>query len=63
MNNVNQDTLMQLHEQNVARQKRIDKAIEWICIVQQNEDNKHLEPIISTDELDDLLEILKGSEE
>jgi hypothetical protein len=31
-------------------------------MVQQNKDNKHLEPIICTDELDELLDILKGSE-
>ena len=37
----------------------IDKLKEWIYIVQQNKDNKHLEPIISTDELDELLDILK----
>ena len=43
-------------------QQRIDKAIAWIYIVQQNKDNKHLEPIISIDELDKLLEILKGKE-
>ena len=40
---------------------RIDKLKEWINIVQQNKDNKHLEPFISTDELDELLDILKGS--
>ena len=37
----------------------IDKLKEWINIVQQNKDNKHLEPFISTDELDELLDILK----
>ena len=36
-----------------------DKLKEWINIVQQNKDNKHLEPFISTDELDELLDILK----
>lgn len=40
----------------------IDKAIEWVYIVQQNKDNKHLEPIICTDELDKLLDILKEVE-
>ena len=35
-----------------------DKLKEWINIVQQNKDNKHLEPFISTDELDELLDIL-----
>lgn len=43
-------------------QQRIYKAKEWIYIVQQNKDNKHLEPVISTDELDDLLSILGGKE-
>lgn len=40
----------------------IDKAIEWVYIVQQNKDNKHLEPIICTDELDELLDILKEAD-
>ena len=45
------------------KDKQIDKLKEWINIVQQNKDNKHLEPFISTDELDELLDILKkGSE-
>ena len=44
----------------VKNQKEvIDKLKEWINIVQQNKDNKHLEPFISTDELDELLDILK----
>ena len=29
--------------------------------MEKNKDNKHLEPFISTDELDELLDILKGS--
>lgn len=41
---------------------RINKAIEWVYIVQQDKDNKHLEPIINTDELDEILEILKGAD-
>ena len=40
----------------------IDKLKEWINIVQQNKDNKHLEPFISTDELDELLDKLKEVE-
>ena len=40
----------------------IDNLKEWINIVQQNKDNKHLEPFISTDELDELLDILKEVE-
>ena len=44
----------------VKKQKEVvDKLKEWINIVQQNKDNKHLEPFISTDELDELLDILK----
>lgn len=39
-------------------QEVIDKIKEWINTVQQNKDNKHLDPFISTDELDDLLNIL-----
>ena len=49
-----------LQQENQQLKDRIDKAIEWVYIVQQNENNKHLEPIISIDELDELLEILKG---
>lgn len=44
------------------QQMLIDKLKEWINIVQQNKDNKHLEPFISTDELDELLDILKEVE-
>ena len=40
----------------------INRLKEWINIVQQNKDNKHLEPFISTDELDELLDILKEVE-
>lgn len=39
-----------------------NKLKEWINIVQQNKYNKHLEPFISTDELDELLDILKEVE-
>ena len=47
----------------VKKQKEVvDKLKEWINIVQQNKDNKHLEPFISTDELDELLDILKEVE-
>lgn len=41
------------------KDKQIDKLKEWINIVQQNKDNKHLEPFIFTDELDELQDILK----
>ena len=50
-----------LEQENKKYKEVIDKAIEWIYIVQQNKDNKHLEPIISTNELDELLDILKES--
>lgn len=43
-------------------QEVIDKIKEWINTVQQNKDNKHLDPFISTDELDDLLNILNEVE-
>ena len=50
-------------EQQCKKQKEvIYKLKEWINIVQQNKDNKHLEPFISTDELDELLDILKEVE-
>lgn len=40
----------------------IDKLKEWIYIVQQNKDAKHLDTFISTDELDELLDILKEAD-
>lgn len=47
-------------EQQCKKQKEvIDNVKNWIYIVQNNKDNNHLEAIISTDELDDLLDILK----
>ena len=47
-------------EQQCKKQKEvIDKTKKWIYKVQNNKDNKHLEPIISTDELDELLQILE----
>lgn len=50
-------------KQQCKNQKEVfDKLKEWINIVQQNKDNKHLEPFISTDELDGLLDILKEVE-
>ena len=49
-----------LEQENKKYKEVIDKLKEWINIVQQNKDNKHLEPFISTDELDELLDILKG---
>ena len=42
--------------------KKIKEVREWIRIVQTDEDRKHLEPIISTDELDEILEILDKGE-
>ena len=51
--------IVELQQQNKKYKEVIDKLKEWIYIVQQNKDNKHLEPFISTDELDELLDILK----
>ena len=53
--------IKELQQENKKYKEAIDKLKEWINIVQQNKDNKHLEPFISTDELDELLDILKGS--
>ena len=53
---------MKLIEENQELKEVIDNLKEWINIVQQNKDNKHLEPFISTDELDELLDILKEVE-
>ena len=50
--------LFELQQENQKYKRVIDKLKEWINIVQQNKDNKHLEPFISTDELDELLDIL-----
>ena len=52
----------ELQQENKKYKEVIDKLKEWINIVQQNKDNKHLEPFISTDELDELLDILKEVE-
>ena len=51
-----------LKQQCKNQKEVIYKLKEWINIVQQNKDNKHLEPFISTDELDELLDILKEVE-
>ena len=51
-----------VQQENQKYKEVIDKLKEWINIVQQNKDNKHLEPFISTDELDELLDILKEVE-
>ena len=55
-------TYEKLQQENQKYKEVIDKLKEWINIVQQNKDNKHLEPFISTDELDELLDILKEVE-
>ena len=52
-------TCWNLQQENQKYKELIDKLKEWINIVQQNKDNKHLEPFISTDELDELLDMLK----
>ena len=53
------EQLNKLQQENQKYKRVIDKLKEWINIVQQNKDNKHLETFISTDELDELLDILK----
>ena len=52
----------ELQQENKKYKEVIEKLKEWINIVQQNKDNKHLEPFISTDELDELLDILNEVE-
>ena len=52
----------ELQQENQKYKRVIDKLKESINIVQQNKDNKHLEPFISTDELDELLDILNEVE-
>ena len=52
----------ELQQENQKYKRVIDKLKESINIVQQNKDNKHLEPFISTDELDELLDISKEVE-
>ena len=54
--------IKELQQENQKYKELIDKLKEWINIVQQNKDNKHLEPFISTDELDELLDMLKEVE-
>ena len=54
--------IKELQQENQKYKELIDKLKEWINIVQQNKDNKHLEPFISTDELDELLDISKEVE-
>ena len=54
--------IYELQQENQKYKEVIDKLKEWINIVQQNKDNKHLEPFISTDELDELLDILNEVE-
>lgn len=56
------NTCLGLLKENQKYKEVIDKAKEWIYIVQNDKDNKHLEPFISTDELDELLDILKEVE-
>ena len=56
------DYISNLEQQCKKQKEVIYKLKEWINIVQQNKDNKHLEPFISTDELDELLDILKEVE-
>lgn len=52
----------ELQQENQKYKETFDELKEWINIVQQKKDNKHLEPFISTDELDELLDISKEVE-
>ena len=54
--------IVEIQQENKKYKEVFDKLKEWINIVQQNKDNKHLEPFISTDELDELLDMLKEVE-
>jgi hypothetical protein len=56
------DEMVNWREESKQLKEVIDKIKEWINTVQQNKDNKHLDPFISTDELDDLLNILNEVE-
>lgn len=53
------DMVLELQEENKKQKEVIDKVKEFIYIVQNNKDNKHLEPVMSVDELDEILDILK----
>ena len=53
------NNIKEIQQENKKYKEVFDKLKELINIVQQNKDNKHLEPFISTDELDELLVILK----
>jgi hypothetical protein len=52
------EEIVNLKIQLKKQKEIIDDVKNWIYKVQNNKDNKHLEPIISTDELDELLNIL-----
>lgn len=56
------DYISNLQNQVQKQKETINKAKKWIYKVQNNKDNKHLEPIISTDKLDELLDILNEVE-
>ena len=56
------NNIKEIQQENKKYKEVNDKLKEWINIVQQNKDNKHLEPFISTDELDELLDISKEVE-
>lgn len=56
------DEMVNWREESKQLKEVIDKIKKWINTVQQNKDNNHLDPIISTDELDELLDILNEVE-
>lgn len=58
-NNLLVSYIKTLQQENKKQKEVIDKVKEFIYIVQNNKENKHLEPVLSVDELDEILDILK----
>lgn len=48
-----------MKQENKKQKEAIDKVKNLIYILQNNKENKHLEPVLSVDELDEILDILK----
>lgn len=58
-NNLLVSYIKTLQQENKKQKEVIDKVKEFIYIVQNNKENKHLEPVLSVDDLDEILDILK----
>lgn len=58
-NNLLVSYIKTLQQENKKQKEVIDKVKEFIYIVQNNKDNKYLESVMSVDELDEILDILK----